>query len=229
MMNNMRESIPIVTIDGPAGSGKGTVSQLIATKLGWNLLDSGALYRLVGLAATIRGVALDDEAALSAVARDLDVSFNQSDKGGVEVVLDGNVVTRDIRTEEAGNTASKVAAVAGVRKALLERQREFQTEPGLVADGRDAGTVIFPMAKVKIFLTASAEIRAERRFNQLKEQGISANLRDLVRDIEERDARDTNRKDAPLVPATDAIIIDTSSMSIDDVVNTVMEAIKEVY
>ncbi|WP_325808540.1 MULTISPECIES: (d)CMP kinase [unclassified Cocleimonas] len=229
LMNLARENVPIITIDGPAGSGKGTISQSIATKLGWNLLDSGALYRLVGLAATIKGIALDDEAALSVIARDLDVSFKPGDSGIVDIILDNNLVTNDIRTEEAGASASKVAAVSGVRKALLERQRQFQTDPGLVADGRDMGTVVFPKAKIKIFLTASAEIRAERRLNQLKQQGINANLRGLIRDIEERDARDTNRKDAPLIPAEDAIIIDTSTMSIDEVVNTVMGAVEKVY
>ena len=226
---------PIITIDGPAGSGKGTISQLVAARLGWNLLDSGALYRLVGLAAKIKGIALDkfdsfgNEKELSDMARDLDVSFKPGDSGIVDIILDNNLVTNEIRTEEAGAAASKVAAVSGVRKALLERQRQFQTKPGLIADGRDMGTVVFPEAKIKVFLTASAEIRAERRLNQLKQQGINANLRGLIRDIEERDARDTNRKNAPLVPAEDAIIIDTGSMSIDEVVNTVMEAVKRVY
>ncbi len=228
-MNIARENAPIITIDGPAGSGKGTISQSVATELGWNLLDSGALYRLVGLAAQRKGIALDNEEKLSDIARDLDVSFKPGDSGIVDIILDNNVVTNEIRTEEAGAAASKVAAVSGVRKALLERQRQFQTEPGLIADGRDMGTVVFPAAKIKIFLTASAEIRAQRRLNQLKQQGINANLRGLIRDIEERDARDTNRKDAPLVPAEDAIIIDTGSMSIDEVVNTVMEAVKKIY
>ncbi len=236
-MTSAQEKAPIITIDGPAGSGKGTISQSVATKLGWNLLDSGALYRLVGLAAQIKGIELDSEEdnkekkeeKLSQIARELDVSFVPGDSGIVDIYLDNNLVTNEIRTEEAGAAASKVAAISGVRQALLERQRKFQTEPGLIADGRDMGTVVFPDAKIKIFLTASAEIRAERRLNQLKQQGINANLRGLIRDIEERDARDTNRKDAPLVPAEDAIIIDTGSMSIDEVVNTVMEAVKKVY
>jgi len=228
-MTTAREKAPIITIDGPAGSGKGTISQSVATKLGWNLLDSGALYRLVGLAAKLKGVAFDNEEELSLIAADIDVNFVPGDSGIVDIFLDNNLVSNDIRTEEAGAEASRVAAISGVRKALLERQRRFQTDPGLIADGRDMGTVVFPDAKIKIFLTASAEIRAERRLNQLKQQGINANLRGLIRDIEERDARDTNRKDAPLVPAEDAIIIDTGAMSIDEVVNTVMEAVKKVY
>ena len=228
-MKTERKETPIITIDGPAGSGKGTISQLVAARLGWNLLDSGALYRLVGLAAQKNNVALDNEEELSHIARDLDVSFEPGDSGIVDIILDNNLVTNEVRTEKAGAAASKVAAVSGVRKALLERQRQFQTKPGLIADGRDMGTVVFPEAKIKVFLTASAEIRAERRLNQLKQQGINANLRGLIRDIEERDARDTNRKDAPLVPAEDAIIIDTGYMSIEEVVNTVMVAVKRVY
>ena len=228
-MKTERKETPIITIDGPAGSGKGTISQLVSARLGWNLLDSGALYRLVGLAAQKKNVALDNEEELSHIARDLDVSFEPEDSGIVDIILDNNLVTNEIRTEKAGAAASKVAAVSGVRKALLERQRQFQTKPGLIADGRDMGTVVFPEAKIKVFLTASAEIRAERRLNQLKQQGINANLRGLIRDIEERDARDTNRKDAPLVPAEDAIIIDTGYMSIEEVVNTVMVAVKKVY
>lgn len=228
-MNKVREQFPIITIDGPAGSGKGTISQRVAADLGWNLLDSGALYRLVALSAQLRNVSLNDEGALSEIALGLNVSFKPGNSGIVDIFLDNKRVTDEIRTEEVGASASKVAAISGVRKALLERQRQFQTEPGLIADGRDMGTVVFPNAKVKVFLTASAEIRAERRLNQLKEQGINANLRGLIRDIEERDARDTNRKDAPLVPADDAIIIDTGSMSIDEVVITLMGAVKKVY
>ncbi len=224
-----QRTIPIITIDGPAGSGKGTISQQIASQLGWNLLDSGALYRLVALAANRKGVDLGAEEQLKEIAEQLVVSFVPVSGGLVEIKLEGDDVTQIVRTEECGNEASKVAAISGVRKALLERQRQFQTKPGLIADGRDMGTVVFPEAKIKVFLTASAEIRAERRLNQLKQQGINANLRGLIRDIEERDARDTNRKDAPLVPAEDAIIIDTDSMSIDEVVKAVMEAVKKIY
>lgn len=227
MPNNSISSL-VITIDGPAGSGKGTISQRVADKLGWNILDSGALYRLVALAAQRKAVALDDDEALTEIAETLDVNFKSGGER-LEITLEGDIVTDSIRTEECGSGASQVAAITGVRDALLDRQRRFLQEPGLVADGRDMGTVVFPGAKVKIFLTASPEIRAERRLNQLKQQGISANLRGLIRDIEERDARDSNRKDAPLVPATDAIIIDTGVMSIDEVVNTVMEAVQNVY
>lgn len=228
-MPDTLDNSPVITIDGPAGSGKGTISQQIATMLGWNMLDSGALYRLVALAAIRKGVDLDAQEQLKEIAEQLDVRFKPVSDGLVEISLEGDDVTLAIRTEECGNAASKVAAINVVRVALLERQRRFLQEPGLVADGRDMGTVVFPDAKVKIFLTASAEIRAERRLNQLKQQGINANLRGLIRDIEERDARDSNRKDAPLVPAEDAIIIDTGVLSIDEVVNAVMEAVKKVY
>lgn len=217
---------PVITIDGPAGSGKGTIAQHVANHFGWHILDSGALYRLVGLAAQRKNVAFDDASALSDVAKELDVVFTANSKGGVDIHLEGVDVSLDIRTEEAGSAASQVAAIPEVRTALLERQRRFQTKPGLVADGRDMGTVVFPNAKLKIFLTASAEIRAERRLNQLKQQGISANLRGLIRDIEKRDARDRNRKQAPLIPAADAIIIDTSNLSIEEVVKQVLNAAK---
>ena len=217
---------PVITIDGPAGSGKGTISHKVAEQLGWNILDSGALYRLVALAAERKGVNFDKDDSLSKIAETLDVKFTPCEGGGVTILLEGDDVSLAIRSEDCGCAASKVAAVKPVRAALLERQRRFLDLPGLVADGRDMGTVVFPDAKVKIFLTASAEIRAERRLKQLKEQGISANLRGLIDDIEERDARDMNRKDAPLVPADDAIIIDTGKFSIDEVVSKVMDAVK---
>ncbi len=228
-MTEDTQDIPVVTIDGPAGSGKGTISQVVAERMGWKLLDSGALYRLVAHAALINDVPLDDETKLTEVAKNLDVKFTPTEGDEVQISLDNHDVTHDIRTEQCGNTASKVAAIKSVRAALLNRQREFLQAPGLVADGRDMGTVVFPQANVKIFLTASAEVRADRRMKQLKEKGIDANLRGLIRDIEERDARDCNRKDSPLVPASDAIIIDTDTLGIDEVVETVMDAIRKVY
>ena len=228
-MTQSHKTPPVITIDGPAGSGKGTISQKVAEQLGWNILDSGALYRLVALAAEKKGVDFDADDSLSEIAEALDVTFMPCAGGGVSILLEGDDVSLAIRSEDCGCAASKVAAVKPVRAALLERQRRFLDLPGLVADGRDMGTVVFPDAKVKIFLTASAEIRAERRLKQLKEQGINANLRGLIDDIEERDARDMNRKDAPLVPADDAIIIDTGKSTIDEVVSEVMSAVKKAY
>ncbi len=227
-MNEQSHHIPVITIDGPAGSGKGTISQRVADQLGWHILDSGALYRLVGLAAQNKQIDLDDGPALAVVAQQLDVVFKTNQEGNVIILLENDDVSLKIRTEEAGSAASQVAAKPLVREALLARQRRFQALPGLVADGRDMGTIVFPQAPVKIFLTASAGIRAERRLNQLKQQGISANLRGLICDIEKRDARDTNRKDAPLIPAADALIIDTGKLSIDEVVNDVLSAVKRV-
>lgn len=227
--------VPVVTIDGPAGSGKGTIAQAVAEKLAWKILDSGALYRLVALAAERKGVGLNIEDSLSVedslaeIAQTLDVVFVPCKGGGVEIHLEGDDVTHAIRTEECGCAASQVAVKKRVRSALLDRQRNFQESPGLVADGRDMGTVVFPDAKAKFFLTASPEIRGQRRQNQLKEQGIDATLSGLIHDIEERDARDMHRKDAPLVPADDAMIIDTGTLSIDEVVSLVMNKVQTVY
>jgi cytidylate kinase len=213
---------PVVTIDGPSGSGKGTVSRAVARALGWGLLDSGALYRLVALAARRAQVPLDDVPALSRLAARLDIRFGTG-PGDEEIVwLDGAEVTRDIRTEAAGNDASKVAAFPPVRAALLERQRAFALPPGLVADGRDMGTVVFPGARVKIFLTASLEERALRRHNQLKEKGVAANLAALSLEIAERDKRDISRSASPLVASADAVLLDTTGMPVNAVVERVL-------
>jgi cytidylate kinase len=212
-----------MTIDGPSGSGKGTVSRAVARALGWALLDSGALYRLVALAARQAARSLDDGPALARLAEDIDIRFGSGDSDEEIVWLDGKEVTGAIRTEEAGNDASKVAALPAVRAALLERQRRFAVPPGLVADGRDMGTVVFPEAEVKIFLTASAAERAARRHKQLKEKGVAATLAALSLEIAERDERDMNRAIAPLVASADAVLLDTTGMSVDAVVGRVLE------
>jgi cytidylate kinase len=217
-MSNVR----IMTIDGPSGSGKGTVSRAAARALGWALLDSGALYRLVALAGRQAGVGLDDAPRLAQLAIASDIRFGSGPSDEEVVWLDGKEVTGAIRTEEAGNDASKVAANPLVRAALLERQRRFAVPPGLVADGRDMGTVVFPQAEVKIFLTASAAERAARRYKQLKEKGVAATLAALSLEIAERDQRDMNRAIAPLVPSADAILLDTTGMSVDAVVERVL-------
>jgi cytidylate kinase len=216
-------NVPVMTIDGPSGSGKGTVSRAAARALGWTLLDSGALYRLVALAGRQAGVQLDDEAGLARLAETADIAFGSTSSGGEVVRLEGKDVTGAIRTEEAGNDASKVAALPGVRAALLERQRRFAVPPGLVADGRDMGTVVFPGAEVKIFLTASAAERASRRYKQLKEKGVAANLAALSLEIAERDLRDSTRAASPLIASADAVLLDTTGMSVDTVVERVLE------
>ena len=213
---------PVITIDGPAGSGKGTISQHVAKNLSWHILDSGALYRLVAYAAMDKACSFDDQEGLAEIARNLDVSFLPEEGGVLKVILEGKDVSKAIRSEEAGEAASKVAAVIAVREALLERQRAFAELPGLVADGRDMGTVVFPDATLKIYLTASAEVRAQRRLKQLKDHGLNATLAGLVSDIQERDARDMNREHSPLRPAADARTIDTSNLSIDEVVSKVV-------
>ena len=211
-----------MTIDGPSGSGKGTVSRAVAKTLGWALLDSGALYRLVALAGHRANVNLDDEASLARLAGQLDIRFGFDLKGEERVWLNQNDVTRAIRTEAAGNDASKVAALPAVRAALLERQRRFAVLPGLVADGRDMGTVVFPAAKIKIFLTASPTERASRRHKQLKEKGVAANLAALSLEIAERDQRDSTRAASPLVASADAVTLDTTGMSVETVIGRVL-------
>jgi cytidylate kinase len=218
--------VPLITIDGPSGSGKGTVSRRVAERLGWHLLDSGALYRLVAYAGLQRGVSPTDEAAFAQIARGLNVKFGADLHGEEQIWLEGQEVSRAIRTEQAGEGASQVAVMPDVRAALVARQHAFAAPPGLVADGRDMGTVIFPGADLKIFLTASAEERAQRRYKQLKDKGLSANLAALSQEIAERDRRDANRPIAPLKPADDAIIVDSTSMSIDAVVTRVLELAK---
>jgi cytidylate kinase len=219
--------VPILTIDGPSGSGKGTVSRAAARALGWALLDSGALYRLVALAGSRAAVSLDDGAGLARLAQTFDIRFGSGPAGEEVVSLNGREVTREIRTETAGNDASKVAALPAVRAALLERQRRFAVPPGLVADGRDMGTVVFPAARVKIFLTASADERAARRHKQLKEKGVAATLAALSREIAERDQRDITRSASPLVASDDAVLLDTSGMPVDAVVRRVLEIVHE--
>jgi cytidylate kinase len=219
--------VPVMTIDGPSGSGKGTVSRAAAQALGWALLDSGALYRLVALAARQQGASLEDGPRLAVLAEHLDLKFGSDTAGGEVIWLDGREVTGAIRTEEAGNDASKVAALPVVRAALLERQRRFAVAPGLVADGRDMGTVVFPQAEVKIFLTASAAERAARRHKQLKEKGVAATLAALSLEIAERDRRDTNRAISPLVPSADAVLLDTTGMSVGEVVERVLLEARE--
>ena len=228
--------VQVLTIDGPSGSGKGTIVQHVAKKLGWHVLDSGALYRLVGFGSKKNQLSLENEEQIADYAAHLDVEFKlvdtdskQSD-GGVaqelQIFLEGERVGAELRTEETGKLASIVAAMPKVREALFQRQRDFQQPPGLVADGRDMGTTIFPDAKVKIFLTASAEERAHRRYKQLKLKGIDGNLAALLKDINERDERDSSRSASPLKPADDAVIIDTSDLSIEQVVEQVLTLCK---
>lgn len=217
---------PVVTIDGPGGAGKGTLCMLLATKLGWHLLDSGAIYRVLAIAANKREIALDDINSLADLASKLDVRF-PIENDQVLIVLDSQDVTAEIRTEATGNLASKVAAYPEVRAALLQRQQNFAQFPGLIADGRDMGTVVFPTAELKVFLDASAEERAKRRQLQLQLKGINVNFDNLLQEIQERDFRDRNRPVAPLKPADDAILIDSTSMSIDAVFNQVLQLVNQ--
>lgn len=217
---------PVITIDGPGGSGKGTVCRLIAQKLGWHLLDSGAIYRVLALAAIHHQIAPDDEEALQPLAAHLDVQFTADDNGSTRITLEGENVTHTIRTEEVGSVASKIASLPRVREALLRRQRAFRETPGLVADGRDMGTVVFPTAEVKIYLTADAGERARRRYLELKEKGHDVNIDDLLSEIQTRDERDMNRAVAPLKPADDAYLLDSTHKSINQVLDEVLSVVK---
>ncbi|NMY66479.1 (d)CMP kinase [Pseudomonas sp. WS 5018] len=224
----MIKPVPVITIDGPSGSGKGTVAALLAGKLGWNFLDSGALYRLLAFAARNHGVDLTNEEALKVLAEHLDVQFGAARDGhGMVIILEGEDVTEAIRNETVGAGASQVAALPVVRAALLQRQKAFREAPGLVADGRDMGTVVFPDAPLKIFLTASAEERARRRYLQLKARGDDVNLASLLGEIRERDERDTQRAVAPLKPAEDAIQLDSTTLSIEEVLQRILSEVAD--
>ena len=222
----MTANIPVITIDGPGGAGKGTLCKAMAEALGWHLLDSGAIYRVLALAALHHHVDVESEEALVPLAAHLDVRFISTD-GTLEVILEGEDVSAAIRTQEVANTASKVAAFPRVREALLRRQRAFRELPGLIADGRDMGTVVFPDAPVKIFLDASAQERAHRRMLQLQEKGFSVNFERLLSEIKERDDRDRNRSVAPLVPAADALVLDSTELNIEQVIEKALHYARE--
>ncbi len=225
-----KNTIPVICLDGPSGVGKGTICLAVAKKLGWHILDSGSLYRITALQVSRKfpDQAIDslDAARLADIAKNLSVSYEEKNDE-LAIFLDGEDITQLIRNEEIGAKASQIAAIPAVREALLARQRAFLQEPGLVADGRDMGTVVFPQAVLKIYLTATPQERAQRRYKQLKEKGIDANLSALVEELRVRDDRDMNRKTAPLKPASDAIIIDTSSLDIEQVTDEVMRLVSQ--
>lgn len=225
MRNDTIVSAPVITVDGPSGSGKGTISQIVATKLGYHLLDSGALYRLTALSVIKNNIDITDVDAVSKAALALDVVFEPQVDGEQKVLLKGEDVGVQLRLDETSAMASQVAAIPEVREALLVRQKQFRQEPGLVADGRDMGTVVFPDAEHKVFLTASPEIRAERRHKQLIEKGVDANISHLLKSIIDRDERDRTRTVAPLVPAEGAVVIDSSDLTIDEVVQQILDFI----
>ena len=219
--------VPVLTIDGPSGSGKGTISRMVADALGWHMLDSGALYRAIGFAASMEGLDLSDADAVTRCAQTTKIGFRDPKDGGeTRVIVNSHDATDDIRTETYGAAASAIAAIPSVRTALLEKQYSFRKAPGLVADGRDLGTVIFPDAATKVFLTASAEERAKRRYKQLKEKGLGVTLAALLREIQARDVRDAQRPVAPLKPASDAVLIDSTGMPIDAVVAQVLDLVR---
>lgn len=217
--------IPVLTIDGPSGAGKGTVSRIVAKKLGWNYLDSGSIYRSLAIALLQGNADLTNETEILVVAQTMDLAFECQD--GLIVKLNGQDITSQLGTEATGNVASIVAAIPEVREVLLQKQKDFKKPPGLVADGRDMGTVVFPDADIKVYLTASVAERADRRYKQLIEKGISVNINQITREIEERDCRDKGRKIAPLVQAEDAIYIDSSAMTIDAVITQVLSLVPQ--
>lgn len=223
----MPSPIPILTIDGPSGSGKGTISRAVAAQLGWHYLDSGAIYRAVGLAAAWENIDLSDEPAVAACAARTEIRFVTQHEGELHVIVNGKDATHQLRMETAGAAASAIAAHPAVRAALVDLQKRFRRRPGLVADGRDMGTVIFPEASFKVFLTASAEERAQRRYKQLKEKGVSVNLGSLLHEIAARDERDAGRAVAPLKPAHDAVILDSTGMPITEVIERVLAVLPD--
>ncbi|HHF7365287.1 TPA: (d)CMP kinase [Legionella bozemanae] len=221
------DTVPVITLDGPSGTGKGTLCQLLAKHLKWNMLDSGAIYRVLAYAARKNKIDFNEVHELAALARSLNLRFASSDDYETQVILDGVDISAEIRSEQCGQDASQIAAIQEVRHALLERQRNFAQPPGLVTDGRDMGTVVFPNAILKIFLYASEEERANRRYLQLKEKGINVSLAQVVEELAKRDVRDTARTHAPLKPADDAVQIDTTRLSIVQVFNIVLKLINE--
>jgi cytidylate kinase len=226
-MSKSDKPVPVLAIDGPSGSGKGTISRAVAEALGWHLLDSGAIYRAVGYAASMAGIDLSDAQAVTRCTETTRIVFRDPKDGGeTRVVVNGHDATDEIRTETCGAAASAIAAIPAVRAALLDKQRSFRRPPGLVADGRDMGTIVFADAPYKVFLTASAEERARRRYKQLKEKGLAVTLSTLLREIEARDERDATRKVAPLRPATGALIIDTTGIPVDAVIAQVLAVVQ---